>query len=206
MESDLATARAIQEGALPRIFPAFPDEYGVDLYASMDPAREVGGDFYDFFTVDDRTVAFLVADVSGKGIPAALFMMSAKTEIQGRLSAGIEPAEAIAAANEYLCANNDADMFVTVWAATLYWQTGLLTYVNAAHNYPLLRHGHGGTWEWLKQKCGIVLGAFEGAVYQQKTLTLEPGDELVLTPCWKGRCKPSSVGQIHEVSYHRKRW
>ena len=180
MEADLATGRAIQEGALPRRFPAFPGVDAVDLYASMDAAKEVGGDFYDFFEVDDHTVAFLVADVSGKGIPGALFMMSAKTEIQSRLSSGMEPAHAMAAANAYLCANNEADMFVTVWAATLDWRTGRLTYVNAGHNSPLLRRGHGGSWEWLTKRCGLFLGTFEMARYRQETLTLEPGDELLL--------------------------
>ncbi|MBR3316690.1 MAG: SpoIIE family protein phosphatase [Atopobiaceae bacterium] len=180
MERELATARAIQEGALPRDYPAFPGVNCVDLYASMDAARDVGGDFYDFFTVDDHTVCFLIADVSGKGIPGALFMMSAKTEIQDHLSKGVEPARAIAEANAYLCEHNDAGMFVTVWAATLDWTTGLLTYVNAGHNFPLLRRGHNGAWEWLNKKCGLFLGTFETAKYRQRTLMLEPGDELLL--------------------------
>ena len=179
-ERDLATARRIQEGALPRMYPAFPDVEAVDLYASMDAAKEVGGDFYDFFPIDDHTVAFLIADVSGKGIPGALFMMAAKTDIQNRLLAGMQVDGAIAAANAYLCANNDAGMFVTVWAATLDWETGLLTYVNAGHNFPLLRRGAGGEWEWLRKKCGLFLGTFETAKYRQETLVLGPGDELVL--------------------------
>lgn len=180
IEQDLATARRIQIGALPKQFPAFPNVDAIDLYASMDAAKEVGGDFYDFLEVDERTVAFLIADVSGKGIPGALFMMAAKAEIQNHLSSGIAPAEAIARANQYLCAHNEAGMFVTVWAATLDWQTGLLTYVNAGHNFPLLRRGRDGSWEWLKKKCGLFLGTFETARYRQETLTLEPGDELLL--------------------------
>ena len=180
IERDLATARAIQEGALPRVFPAFPGIDSVDLYASMDAAKEVGGDFYDFFPIDDDTVGFLIADVSGKGIPGALFMMAAKTEIGNRMQAGMELSEAISGANQYLCAHNEAGMFVTVWAATLKWKTGELTYVNAGHNFPLLRHGQGGTWEWLTKKCGLFLGTFDVAKYRQETLMLEPGDELVL--------------------------
>ena len=180
IERDLATARAIQEGALPRIFPAFPDVDSVDLYASMDAAKEVGGDFYDFFPIDDDTVGFLIADVSGKGIPGSLFMMAAKTEIGNRMQAGMELSAAISGANQYLCAHNEAGMFVTVWAATLKWRTGELTYVNAGHNFPLLRHGQGGSWEWLTKKCGLFLGTFDVAKYRQETLTLEPGDELVL--------------------------
>ena len=180
IERELETARSIQVGALPRQFPAFPNVDCVDLYASMNPALDVGGDFYDYFTVDEHTACFLIADVSGKGIPGALFMMSAKTEIQNRLLSGMEPAEAISTANKYLCAHNEAGMFVTVWAATLDWKTGLLTYVNAGHNFPLLRHGRGGTWEWLDKKCGLFLGTFESARYRQMTLTLQPGDELVL--------------------------
>ncbi len=180
MERDLATAKAIQESALPRTFPPFPEIEAFDIYASMNAAKEVGGDFYDFFLINDHTLGFLIADVSGKGIPGALFMMAAKTEIENYLSTGMDPSEAIASANKRLCANNDAGMFVTVWAATLDFDTGLLTYVNAGHNFPLLRHGKGGEWEWLKKKCGLFLGTFDTAKYRQETLTLATGDELIL--------------------------
>ena len=179
-ERDLAVAKKIQESALPRTFPPYPEIDAFDIFAAMSTAKEVGGDFYDFFLVDDGTLGFLIADVSGKGIPGALFMMAAKTEIENYLSTGMEPAEAIASANRKLCANNDAGMFVTVWAATLDWKTGKLTYVNAGHNYPLLRHGNGGSWEWVKKKCGLFLGTFETAKYRQETLYLKPGDELLL--------------------------
>jgi len=180
MERDLATAKAIQESALPRTFPPFPEVQAFDIYASMNAAKEVGGDFYDFFLMDDHTVGFLIADVSGKGIPGALFMMAAKTEIENYLSTGMAPSEAIASANKRLCANNDAGMFVTVWAATLDYNTGELTYVNAGHNFPLLRHGKNGEWEWLKKKCGLFLGTFDTAKYRQETVMLETGDELLL--------------------------
>ena len=180
MERDLATAKAIQESALPRTFPAFPEIGEFEIYASMDAAKEVGGDFFDFFLIDERTLGFLIADVSGKGIPGALFMMAAKAEIENRMLEGIDLAQAISGANQYLCANNDAGMFVTVWAATLDWVDGRVTYVNAGHNFPLLYHADDGTWEWLKKKCGLFLGTFEVAKYRTETLALEPGDKLVL--------------------------
>ena len=179
-EVELNTAKAIQASALPRVFPPFPEITAFDVFASMDAAKEVGGDFFDLFLIDDDTLGFLIADVSGKGIPGALFMMAAKTEIKNYLSTGMEPAQAIASANSRLCASNDAGMFVTVWAATLDWHSGLLTYVNAGHNPPLLRRGSGGSWEWLRERCGLFLGTFETAKYRQKTLTLEKGDELLL--------------------------
>jgi serine phosphatase RsbU (regulator of sigma subunit)/anti-sigma regulatory factor (Ser/Thr protein kinase) len=179
-EVDLATAKAIQRSALPRTFPPFPEIDAFDLYASMDAAKEVGGDFYDFFIVDDNTLVFLIADVSGKGIPGALFMMAAKAEIENYLSTGMGPAEAILSVNRRLCATNDAGMFVTVWVATLNWETGELTYVNAGHNFPLVRRGEGGTWEWLKKRCGLFLGTFETAKYREGQLTLRFGDALFL--------------------------
>ena len=180
MEQDLETGRAIQRGALPKTFPAFPQIDAFDLFASMDAAKEVGGDFYGFFLVDDNTLGFLIADVSGKGIPGALFMMTAKTQIERCMSAGLSLSEAVREANYGLCEGNDAGMFVTLWAATLNWKTGELTYVNAGHNYPLLRHGRGGSWEWLKKRNGLFLGTFATAKYTQSTLVLEPGDELIL--------------------------
>ena len=180
MERELATAKAIQSSAIPRVFPPFPEVDKFDIFASMDAAKEVGGDFYDFFLIDDHTLGFLIADVSGKGIPGALFMMAAKTELENYMSTGMELSQAIATANSRLCANNDAGMFVTVWAATLDYDTGEVTYVNAGHNFPLLRHGFDGRWEWLKKRCGLFLGTFETAKYRSEKFVLEPGDELIL--------------------------
>lgn len=177
-DRDLATAKAIQESALPRTFPPFPEIQAFDVYASMNAAREVGGDFYDIFLIDERRVGFLIADVSGKGIPASLFMMAAKTEIANNIEAGMELGIAMQTANWHLCQGNDAGMFVTVWAAVLDYETGELTYVNAGHNPPLLRHN--GTWEWLKKKGGLFMGTFETAKYREGTLTLDYGDELFL--------------------------
>jgi serine phosphatase RsbU (regulator of sigma subunit) len=178
MEADLATARKIQLGSLPNRFPAFPDIDRIDLYAAMDPAREVGGDFYDFFELDGHTIAFLIADVSGKGIPGALFMMTAKTEIENRLRDRLSLVEAVTAANAYLCANNEAGMFVTAWIATLDWKTGQVRYVNAGHNYPLLRHD--GHWDWVNVTSGLFLGAYKTVKYREQSFVLEAGDALLL--------------------------
>lgn len=176
MESELSAARAIQESALPTAFPSIPDAF--ELYASMVPAREVGGDFYDFFALNDHTIGFLVADVSGKGIPAALFMMRAKNELATRMQSGIDLVEAITLTNEHLCEGNDALTFVTVWAATFDWHTGALTFVNAGHNEPLLlRNGH---WEWLRESDGPLMGFSELATFQSRTLVLGTNDELLL--------------------------
>ena len=178
IERDLATAKAIQSSALPRTFPPFPDIDAFNIYASMNAAREVGGDFYDFFLIDSHTLGFLIADVSGKGIPAALFMMAAKSELANYMKSGMDLAEAVHSANINLCRGNDAGMFVTVWAASLDFETGVLTYVNAGHNPPLLRHD--GTWEWLTKKSGLFLGTFETARYHAHSIPLFRGDELIL--------------------------
>ena len=178
IDQELETAKAIQESALPTRFPAFPDRSEFDLYASMVAAREVGGDFYDFFLLDDDLLCVLIADVSGKGIPGALFMMEAKAELDNYIQSGMDLADAVRMANERLCEGNDAGMFVTVWVATLNYRTGELTYVNAGHNPPLLRHGGG--WTWLTERGGLFLGTFETAKYRSFSLTMEPGDELLL--------------------------
>jgi serine phosphatase RsbU (regulator of sigma subunit) len=178
IEQELATARAIQESALPSLFPPFPDISEFDLYACMDPAREVGGDFYDFYLLDEGVLAFLIADVSGKGIPGALFMMEAKSELSNYMQSGMDLADVVKTVNRRLCAGNEAGMFVTAWIATLDYRHGILTYVNAGHNPPLLRHN--GTWSWLKNRSGLFLGTFETATYKSFQLQLESGDELLL--------------------------
>ena len=178
LDRDLLTARAIQESALPRVFPPFPEIDAFDIYASMNPAREVGGDFYDFFLVDNHTLGFLIADVSGKGIPASLFMMAAKTEIAGNIKAGMSLDIAMQTANWQLCQGNDASMFVTVWAGELNWKTGELVYVNAGHNPPLLRHN--GSWQWLRERGGLAIGVLDKARYRMNSLVLEKGDEIYL--------------------------
>nr|AHF26028.1 putative phosphoprotein phosphatase [uncultured bacterium Contigcl_1738] len=178
IDRDLSTARSIQESALPQTFPPFPEVDAFDIYASMSPAREVGGDFYDFFLLDNHTLGFLIADVSGKGIPASLFMMAAKTELANYMSSDMDLAEAIQTANWHLCQGNEAGMFVTVWAATLDYETGELIYVNAGHNPPLLRHN--GRWDWLQSRGGLFLGTFDTAKFRSSTLKLSRGDQLLL--------------------------
>ena len=178
LDAELITAKAIQQSALPQTFPPFPQVDRFDIYASMKPAREVGGDFYDFFLIDEHTLGFLVADVSGKGIPASLFMMAAKTELANYMLSGMDLTQAIQSVNYHLCQGNEAGMFVTVWAAILDYETGRLTYVNAGHNPPLLRHN--GRWEWLRRRGGLFLGTFDTARYRSDTIRLAEGDELVI--------------------------
>ena len=194
---ELATAHAIQSSALPSTFPPFPEIDAFDIFASMNAAKEVGGDFYDFFLIDEDRLGFLIADVSGKGIPAALFMMTAKTEIQNYMmntAPGDDIGEAIATVNHHLCIGNEAEMFVTAFIAVLDFRDGEMTYVNAGHNPPLLRHG--GTWEWLRDKSGLFLGAMDGLPYRAFSRTLSKDDQLLLytdgvTEAW------SADGQIY---------
>lgn len=176
---ELATAKAIQESALPTDFPAFPDIDRFDIYASMKTAKEVGGDFYDFFLIEGSSkLGFVMADVSGKGIPAALFMMTAKTQIRTYMESGMPVNEAINAANHQLCLGNEAGMFVTVLACELDYETGELEYVNAGHNPPLM-HG-GGEWSWMRGVSGMPLGLFDGIPYDLLTGKLEKGDMFYL--------------------------
>lgn len=184
MDSELAAARAIQESALPRTFPAYPDIPKFDLYASMEAAREVGGDFYDFFLIgdgdaDSGKLGFVVADVSGKGVPASLFMMKAMTQIRDVLQSGMETGAAIEIANQQLVDSNEPGMFVTAWVGVLDYGTGHVEYVNAGHNPPLLwQEGTG--WRWVKEKSGLPLGLFGGLGYESHSLDCEIGDRLVL--------------------------
>ncbi len=176
---ELATAKAIQESALPTDFPAFPDIDRFDIYASMKTAKEVGGDFYDFFLVEGTSqVGFVIADVSGKGIPASLFMMTAKTQVQTYMSSGLPIDEAINATNHQLCIGNDAGMFVTMFACLLDYETGVLSYVNAGHNPPLILHD--GSWEWMRDVSGMPLGLFDGIPYEPFERQLSAEDMLYL--------------------------
>lgn len=179
VESELELANNIQTHMLPTIFPPFPNREEIELYAIMDPAKEIGGDFYDFFMIDDRNLALVIADVSGKGIPAALFMVIAKTLIKNEVSMGEEPAEAFSKVNQMLCEGNDENMFVTAWLGILDTETGKLSYVNAGHNPPLLRQ-NGGEFEYLKSRPGFVLAGMEGIHYKQYETMLKPGDEIFL--------------------------
>ncbi|MDD3214336.1 MAG: PP2C family protein-serine/threonine phosphatase, partial [Eubacteriales bacterium] len=174
--AELNIAAKIQTGALPR---AFPERAEFGIYATMIPAREVGGDFYDLFLVDDDHLMVVIADVSGKGVPAALFMMTSKTLLRTLAKTGLSPAEVLNEANARLCENNDADMFVTAWIGLLQISTGRLVYANAGHNPPLLRR-KGNLFAYLKVQPGFVLAGLESVRYEQTGTTLEPGDLLYL--------------------------
>jgi anti-sigma regulatory factor (Ser/Thr protein kinase) len=184
MDAELATAWTIQEAVLPRIFPPFPNILKFDIFASMKPARQVGGDFYDFFLIGEDCnetsgkLAFVVADVSGKGIPAALFMMRAKALLHDYVSEGLELGEAVEEANRQLLDGNDEGMFVTAWIGVLDYGTGHVDYVNAGHNPPLLWQREGG-WQWMKQKSGPVLGLFE-VPYRAHSVDCVAGDTFLL--------------------------
>ena len=177
IDKELHYAREIQASSLPSTFPAFPERDEFDIYALMDPAKEVGGDFYDFFLIDKDKLAFSVADVSGKGIPASLFMMRAKTLLKTYAERGIQVADIFTNANYNLCEGNDAGMFVTAWMGILDLKTGVLKYANAGHNPPMIRKDNG-TFEFLTGPNGFILGGMEGVVYKEQEITLKPGDEL----------------------------
>lgn len=176
IEQELLMARTIQSSALPKVFE-FPDRDEFELFASMKPAKEVGGDFYDFFFVDRDSIAFVIADVSGKGIPAALFMMQSKTAIRSFAEAGGSPEEILSKANEALCKGNDADMFVTVWIGILDLTTGLMKCANAGHEYPVIKHREG-SYELIKDKHSLALAAMSGIKPKAYEIQLEPGDRI----------------------------
>ena len=176
--AELNVATKIQASMLPRIFPPFPNRDEFDLYGSMLPAKEVGGDFYDFFLIDEDTLAILIADVSGKGVPAALFMVIAKTLIKNNAQHGFSPKEVFETVNSLLCANNEEGMFVTAFMGYLDIPSGTFTCVNAGHNPPLIKQGD--KFEWLKIKRGLVLAGMEDMFYREEQITLKPGDMIFL--------------------------
>ena len=177
--AELNVATQIQADMLPRIFPPFPERREFDIYAAMTPAREGGGDFYDFFLVDQDHLAVVIADVSGKGVPAALFMVIAKTLIKNHTQAGMAPSRVFETVNNQLCENNEAGMFVTAFLGVLELSTGRFTYVNAGHNPPLAALG-GRPYDWLPSKRGFVLAGLEHTAYRQQEIVLRPGDRLFL--------------------------
>ena len=177
--AELDVARHIQASMLPCIFPAFPERHEFDIFASMTPAKEVGGDFYDFFLVDDDHLAVVMADVSGKGVPAALFMMISKTLLKSAAQSGLSPKAVLEKVNDQLCENNDAEMFVTVWLGILEISTGKTKCANAGHEYPAIMR-KGGDFELFKDKHGFVLAGMEGARYREYELELHAGDRLVV--------------------------
>ena len=179
IDAELAFAKAIQHSALPSVFPPYPGRKEFDIHAAMYTAKEVGGDFYDFYFVDEDTLAFLIADVSGKGIPAAMFMMQSKTLLKSCAESGMSVEQVFTTANEKLCEGNDAGMFVTAWMGLLNVKTGQLTFANAGHNPPLLKRADG-SFEYLKCKAGFVLAGMEGIRYRRNELQLHPGDTIFL--------------------------
>jgi len=178
IQSELKVATDIQASLLPQIFPAFPERPEIDIFASMDPAKEVGGDFYDFFFIDDDNLCFLIADVSDKGVPAALYMMVTKTLLKSEGQRLGEPDQILACVNNILAENNDSCMFATVFCAILNIKTGEVRYANAGHNPPLVLDSSG--IRYLALLPGFVLGPMEGIAYTTERLTLQPGDILFL--------------------------
>ncbi|MCR5594003.1 MAG: SpoIIE family protein phosphatase [Saccharofermentans sp.] len=177
ISTELQMAASIQEDQLPRNFPAFPDKKEFDIYASMDPAKAVGGDFYDFFLVDDDHLALVMADVSGKGVPAALFMMISKILIKNRIQAGDSPAQALDRVNKQLLVNNDTKHFVTVWLAVIEISTGKGVAANAGHEHPVIKRADG-KYELVVYRHSPPLASIDIAVFKQHEFELHPGDSL----------------------------
>ena len=175
--AELNMATAIQASQLPRLFPAFPNRPEFDIYASMDPAKEVGGDFYDFFLVDDDHIAMVLADVSGKGVPAALFMMVSRVLIKSHLQSGESPAQVLAAVNNQLCDGNDPGFFVTVWLAVLEISTGRGVAANAGHEHPALRRA-GGEYALVVYRHSPAVAVMDGISFREHSFELHPGDSV----------------------------
>ena len=178
IDADLEIAKAIQTSVLPNVFPPFPDRHEFELFASMNAAKEVGGDFYDFYMVGKDTLGFLIADVSGKSIPGAMFMMTGKTIIKSLAESGLPPADVFTIANEKLCEGNDAQLFITAWMGYLDLNTGVVHVANAGHNPPvLIRKGKA---EYVRLRPGLMLAGWNGTVYREQTMQLQEGDILYL--------------------------
>lgn len=177
--AELNVATQIQADMLPSIFPAFPDRNEFDIFATMEPAKEVGGDFYDFFMVDEDHLVFTIADVSGKGVPAALFMVISKTLLKNQLLQGGNPKKVLEEVNNQLCENNKEGMFVTAWIGILELSTGKLVYANAGHNMPVLKRKDG-EFEYLRCKPGFVLAGFEDIPYTLEEIQIFKGDKIYL--------------------------
>ena len=175
IEQELLLAKTIQDSALPKNFDY--NHEGFEIFASMDPAKEVGGDFYDFFFVDGNRIALVIADVSGKGIPAALFMMRSKTQLRSLAETGNPLPEVFERVNNELCEGNDANMFVTVWMAVANLETGIVKCINAGHEYPAIKRKDG-SYELLKEKHTLPLGVMESLKFSEYEIRIEPGDSL----------------------------
>ena len=180
IKNDLAIAREIQQTILPRSFPPFPElTEVVDIYASMTPAKDVGGDFYDFFQIDDERIGLVIADVSGKGVPASLFMAVSRTLLRATALRGVSSAECLTYANKLLCKESLDSMFVTVFYGIYHYKAGMMDYTNAGHNPPYLLRG-GRTVECLPVASNFVVGVFDDIEFESNTLTFGIGDTLLL--------------------------
>ena len=179
MGTELSIASKIQEDSIPSVFPAFPDRKELNIFASMTPAKEVGGDFYDFFLIDDDHLGLVMADVSGKGVPAALFMMVTKILVSEIAQSGMPTNEVLAVVNNRICAHNKAGMFVTVWLGILEISTGILRASNAGHEYPAIKRADG-NFELFKDKHGFVVGGMDDMKYTEYELRLSKGDTIFL--------------------------
>ena len=177
IESELSLAKEIQASSLPNVFPPFPDKNEFDIYAGMEPAKEVGGDFYDFYFIDKDNFMFLIADVSGKGVPAALFMMTTKTLINYIAQSGLPPKEMIETINQKICENNKHGFFITLLAGIVNVNTGKITFINCGHNPPLVKHNNG-EFKYLELESNIVLGAFDSAEFTISEGMLSTGDTI----------------------------
>ncbi len=179
IESELKIARSIQLNFLPKQFPPFPDKTSFEIFATLESAKEVGGDLYDFFLLDDAHLLFTVGDVSGKGVPAALFMAVTKTLMKGMAEPGMPPSRLLELVNQELARDNDAMMFVTLFCGILDLRTGVLAYANAGHNPPVIIRRQQPP-QWLEMKPGFVLGGMEDTEYETASLTLLPGDAMLV--------------------------
>jgi sigma-B regulation protein RsbU (phosphoserine phosphatase) len=179
LRKELDVARRIQESIVPRRFPPFPHRQDVAVHASMVPARSVGGDFYDYFFIDDHRLVFSIGDVTGKGVPAALYMAVSRTLLRATATRGLRPHECLAAANQALFEDTDSAMFVTCFHGVLDTRTGVIEFSNAGHNPPYLLRADGRV-EITEEAGGFMLGAFPGVSYDHATMHLAPGDTLVL--------------------------
>ena len=177
LSAELDLAARIQAKSLPSKFPPFPDRTEFDIYASMDPAKEVGGDFYDFFLIDDDHLALVIADVSGKGVPAALFMMISMILIHNAAEGETSPGRMLEKMNHKVCSHNPEEMFITVWLGILQISTGRLTAASAGHEYPALKKANG-SFEMLRDKHGLVIGAMDGVPFRDYVIEMAPGDKL----------------------------
>ena len=180
VQQELNVAARIQESILPKTFPPFPDRPEIEIFAAMTPARQVGGDFYDFFFLDEHHLAFVIGDVSGKGVPAALFMAVCRTLIKATALHDECPDSCLNCVNHLLCGDNKADLFVTVFYGVLDTRTGEVAYTNAGHNAPYWMRRNGTPPAPLANQGGIVLGVLPEARYTKTTITLEPGECLFL--------------------------